>query len=196
MASEPQGGAEPQPPQQKRTLGNLLGKLAVDRRIEKLILHSRITDDADLARIIAKTSTTVLYGMLAVTALGTAGVDTKPFLAGIGVTGFAAGFALKEVATNLISGVLLVFSKPFTKGEYLKVLTGSGLEGEVESIDVRYVILRSQDKDKGQLGRIMIPSAVVYSNSLLVMPMPKDKNKDGSSAPPTATAKISTNAGP
>ena len=131
------------------------------------MINAGMTTDRDLARISAQTGTVVIYSIGIITALGTLGVDTKPFLTGIGVTGFAAGFALKEIATNYLSGLLLVFSKPFEKGQYVKVLAGSGMEGVIESIDIRYVILRGKDDTK-----IMIPSSVVYSNPIVVTSKP------------------------
>ncbi len=136
--------------------------------MEKLILRSKLTKDHDTARFVGKTAAITIYSFAGITVLGTLGVDTKPLLAGIGVTGFTVGFALKEIAANWLSGVLLMFGRPFQKGHYLKVLGGgSNLEGEVESIDARYVLLKTKDK-----GTIMIPSAVVYSNPILVLPKP------------------------
>lgn len=132
----------------------------------RLILRSKLTADHDLARFLANSGAFSVYGLATVTALGTIGIDTAPILTGIGITGFTLGFALKEIATNFLSGVMLVFGKPFRKGQWLKVLGTSGqqqLEGEVQSIDARYVLLRTKER-----GVVMIPSVVVYTNPILV----------------------------
>lgn len=142
-------------------------RLSLATPIESMLIRSKIVKDVDLARFISKTAAMTVYSFAGITVLGTLGVDTKPIIAGIGVTGFTVGFALKEIAANLLAGILLMFQRPFHKGQYLKVLSGSGLEGEVESIDSRYVLLKSKDK-----GMIMIPSSVVYSNPILVFPKP------------------------
>lgn len=150
---------------QTKTPSRLSRLFTLSRPIESLILRSRLTHDLDLARFLAKAGSISIYSIFGVTVLGTLGVDTNPIIAGIGVTGFTVGFALKEIATNFLSGVLLVFNKPFRKGQYLKVMgTAAGLhmEGVVESIDARYVLLR---KDTGLL---MIPSVMVYTNPILV----------------------------
>lgn len=149
----------------KRNWLQYIQQQKLTKKIESVILAAGLTSDKDLANILSQTSAVVLYSIATITVLGTVGVDTKPFLTGVGVTGFAAGFALKEIATNYFSGLLLVFSKPFKQGQYLKVLSGSGLEGEVESIDLRYVTLKTKNNS-----RIMIPSSVVYSNPILVSP--------------------------
>lgn len=134
------------------------------RPIYTFILKSKLTADPDLARFLAKSGAVSVYSLACMTALGTVGIDTSPLLTGIGITGFTIGFALKEVATNFLSGVMLVFGKPFKKGQWLKVLsTSTQLEGEVQSIDARYVLLRTKDKSL-----VMIPSVIVYTNPILV----------------------------
>lgn len=140
---------------------------SIARPIESLILRSRITRDVDMARFLAKAASIAVYSVAGVTLLGTVGVDTKPLIAGFGVTGFTIGFALKEIATNFLSGVLLVLNKPFQKGQYLKVMgaaAGQNLEGEVESIDARYVLLRSRER-----GLLLVPAVIVYTNPLMVL---------------------------
>ncbi len=100
--------------------------------IERFFLRSHIIEDEDLARLLSKTAAITIYAMFTVTTLGTLGVDTKPLLAGIGVTGFTIGFALKEVATNFISGIFLVINKPFVRGCRIKIHgSGGGIEGKI-----------------------------------------------------------------
>jgi small conductance mechanosensitive channel len=81
--------------------------------------------------------------------------------------GFTIGFAIKEIANNFISGLLLVWDKPFSRGQHLRVMVASQppLEGTVQSIDSRYVVLKTAEGKK-----LMIPSVVVYTNSLVVGP--------------------------
>lgn len=161
---------QPQTPQQTQPLdGHTEDPLSrhrysLVRPIYTFIIKSKLTADPDLARFLAKSGAVSIYSLAAMTALGTIGIDTSPLLTGIGITGFTVGFALKEVATNFLSGVMLVFGKPFKKGQWLKVLGSSALlEGEVQSIDARYVLLRTKDK-----AMVMIPSVVVYTNPILV----------------------------
>ncbi|CAF0726638.1 unnamed protein product [Adineta steineri] len=146
--------------------------LALSSPIERLFIRSHIIEDADLARLISKTAAVTIYAFIGITTLGTLGVDTKPLLAGIGITGFTIGFALKEVATNFISGVFLVINKPFVRGCRIKVHGGGGgIEGLVHYIDVRYVHLKTKDR-----GIVMIPSAVVYTNPFTVFPADDEAN--------------------
>ncbi|CAF1054607.1 unnamed protein product [Adineta ricciae] len=182
--------ASPTPP--ATTMQRVKRFLALSPPIERLLLHSRIIENEDLARLISKTVAVTIYAFISVSALGTLGVDTKPLLAGIGITGFTIGFALKEVATNFISGIFLVISKPFVRGCRIKIHgSGGGIEGLVHYIDVRYVHLKTKDRKPLWLssieilnllfsissgGVIMVPSAVVYTNPFTVFPADDDAN--------------------
>ena len=155
MSSEQQ-----KPPEHvtKKLFGNIAS------RLESALLRSGITADTDLVHLISRGATVGLVALAATSALGTLGVDIQPLIAGISVSGFAAGFAFKEIATNFISGTLLVLNKGFVKGQYLKVMSDKMvLEGIVTSIDARYVVLLTKDGNK-----LMIPSAIVYSSAILV----------------------------
>lgn len=158
------------PPQ--TTIQRIKRWLSLSPLIESFLLRSRIIEDEDLARLISKTGAVAIYSLVFVTTLGTFGVDTKPLLAGIGITGFTIGFALKEVATNFISGIFLVINKPFVRGCRIKIHgSGGGIEGLVHFIDVRYVHLKTKDR-----GIVMIPSSVVYTNAITVFPADDEAN--------------------
>ncbi|KAL3150325.1 hypothetical protein ABBQ32_000170 [Trebouxia sp. C0010 RCD-2024] len=129
------------------------------------ILRSGITKDDDVARFASKSAAIAIYTLAGFSLLGTLGVDTKPLVAGLGVGGFTVGFALRDVATNFVSGVLLVLQRPFEKGNKLRVHAGSTiLEGEVQSIELRYIVLKPKDQSI-----IMIPASIVYANPVVVV---------------------------
>ena len=159
-----------------------------------MIIHSKITDDTDLANFLSKTASITIYSFVGVTTLGTFGIDTSAIIAGFGVTGFAIGFALKEILTNFLSGIFLIFQRPFTKGSYVKIHgSGNGIEGLVEAIDIRYVHLKAE----GNGGIVKIPSAIVYSNPITVLKPIQTLDEENISAPavkePKTGAKIPEN---
>ena len=49
-------------------------------------------------------------------ALGTLGVNISALIAGLGLGGFALGFALRDILANLVAGVLILVYRPFTVG--------------------------------------------------------------------------------
>jgi small conductance mechanosensitive channel len=73
-----------------------------------------------------------------VTALGTLGVNISGIVAGLGLTGFALGFALRDSIANLLAGVLILLYRPFDVGDRIDV---SGLSGRVITVNLRYTEL-------------------------------------------------------
>ena len=56
-----------------------------------------------------------------ITALGTLGVNISAIVAGLGLTGFAFGFAFKDMLSNFISGILIFIYEPFKLGDTIEV---------------------------------------------------------------------------
>jgi small-conductance mechanosensitive channel len=95
-----------------------------------------------------------------VTSLSNLGVDVSALVTGLGLTGFALGFALKDVISNVLAGVLILIYKPFVKSDYIKV---KGHEGLVISTDLRYTVLRDEAGAK-----LYIPNAMLFVDALRV----------------------------
>ncbi|MFV0415274.1 MAG: mechanosensitive ion channel family protein [Chthoniobacterales bacterium] len=94
-----------------------------------------------------------------ISALGMAGVDVTALLASLGLTGFALGFAFKDILSNFLAGALILFYRPFVKGDRVAVLN---VEGKVEAIDLRYTQLKT-DKD-----HFLIPNSTLLSNIITI----------------------------
>lgn len=140
-------------------------RFSITRSLEYFILRTGLTDDADSARFFAKSVSIAVWTSAAITVAGTLGVDTKPLVTGLGVTGVTIGFALRDIAHNFISGMLLMLQRPFGKGSHVRVHINSvTYEGCVCSIDIRNVLIDSKDG-----GRLIIPSAMVYANPITVL---------------------------
>lgn len=128
--------------------------------IRKLIL--RICERADfntcvVLKLAGRTASIAILVFGAVTALGTMGINVSALVAGLGLTGFALGFALKDVLSNFIAGVLILLYRPFNVNDYITV---SGLEGVVTEIDLRYTTLAKE----GQ--KYLIPNSVLFTNTI------------------------------
>ena len=126
-----------------------------------IILHStgKIRLDPHLGMLMARVARITIIILGLVTALGTMGIDISAIVAGLGLTGFALGFALKDTISNLLSGVLILLYRPFTIGDNIKV---AGHEGKVVTIDLRYTELE-YEKD-----RILIPNSKLFTDPLVV----------------------------
>jgi small conductance mechanosensitive channel len=129
---------------------------AVLRTIISRLLSS-ISAAIHIRKLICSTVyyTVLILGLL--TGLSTMGVQMIPIIASLGLGGFALGFALKDVISNFLSGVLILIYRPFKEGDYLLV---SGCEGKVVEINMRYTIL------SGENTTYMIPNAALFTNPL------------------------------
>jgi small-conductance mechanosensitive channel len=132
--------------------------IAADRAIGRLSVFIR-ADTRDLLDLVRKTSRValVLFGL--VSALGTLGVNVLALVAGLGLTGFALGFALKDALSNLLAGALILIYRPI---RYRDRITVAGFEGTVVQVDLRYTVLERE----GQ--RILIPNAVLFTNPITI----------------------------
>ena len=113
-----------------------------------------------VVQILSETVKIILLVFGAITALGTLGVDVSALVAGLGLTGFALGFALKDTIANLVAGILILVYQPFDLADYIVI---SGKEGKVISIDLRYTILENQEK------KILIPNSLIFANTVTIL---------------------------
>lgn len=88
-------------------------------------------------------------------------------VAGLGLTGFALGFALKDSIYNLLSGVLILLYKPFKISNIIKV---AGYDGDVVSINLRYTELISDGN------KILIPNSKLFTDPITVFLQDDSKN--------------------
>jgi small conductance mechanosensitive channel len=93
-------------------------------------------------------------------ALGKMGINVTAMVAGLGLTGFALGFALRDVLSNFLAGALILIYRPFKVSDRIIV---TGLEGIVTDIDLRYTTLEAEGK------KILIPNSTLFTNPIQVI---------------------------
>lgn len=116
--------------------------------------------DENLMRFIGRAVYTAMLIVGAVTTLSKLGVNISALVAGLGLTGFAVGFALKDVISNALAGILIILYKPFQYGDCVKV---SSFEGEVAEIDLRYTKLNAAGQE------VFLPNSMLFSNAVTVI---------------------------
>ena len=123
------------------------------RIVERTRAHGPLGD------LLARVARVGLVILGFVTALGTLGVNIMGIVAGLGLTGFALGFALKDSIANLLAGVLILLYRPFEVGDRIDV---GGLAGRVTHVDLRYTEL---DADKE---RVLVPNSKMLTDPIKV----------------------------
>ena len=98
-------------------------------------------------------ATTLILG--ATVALNIAGIDLTVIIA---AAGFGIGFALKDIITNFLSGIMILAQKHFTIGDFIKV---NGTMGKIIDIQARATILKAIDGTK-----VIVPNGELFSNQV------------------------------
>ena len=142
-------------------LGILLGFWIVAIVVGRIVCRfgSRVPGNIDLYDFLGRVAKITLVTFGLVTALGTAGVNVSALVAGLGLTGFALGFAFRDILSNMLAGVLLLLYRPFARGDHINV---TGLDGLVAHIDLRYTVLQAENKT------ILLPNASLFTNPIIV----------------------------
>ncbi len=138
---------------------------AATRRLLHRISRRVDEDKRPLFELAGETLRYVLVAGGLITGLGTMGIDISALIAGLGLTGFALGFALRDAVSNLIAGVLIILYQPFRYGDRITV---AGNSGTVVGINFRYTVLEAEG---GTV--IHLPNSTMFSNSVLVAPRPE-----------------------
>ncbi len=97
---------------------------------------SRLATVLPLLRITAQVTICVIFGLLALSALG---INITPLLAGAGVLGLAIGFGAQKLVADIVGGIFFLIDDAFRVGEYVDV---GGTMGTVEKISIRSMQLR------------------------------------------------------
>ncbi|MBH0083790.1 mechanosensitive ion channel family protein [Salinibacterium sp. SWN167] len=78
----------------------------------------------------------------------------------LGVSGVVIGFAFRDIFQNLLSGILILFTRPFRIGDQI---VSSDHEGEVIDIQVRATRVRTYDNRV-----VVIPNSQLYTERVVV----------------------------
>ena len=126
-----------------RLSNNLLNRINMDEGIK----HSLISGFSFTGFIIS--------AILAIVAMG---VDLSNLAVIAGALSVGIGFGLQDVIKNLVSGIILLFERPFKVGDW--VLIG-GEEGKIKQINIRSTEVETFNK-----ASVIIPNATLISSSL------------------------------
>ena len=128
-------------------------KVIIQRIMDEKSIH------VNISRILAGIVKNIMLILGIITALGTMGVNISAVVAGLGLTGFAFGFAFKDMLSNFISGALIFVYEPFNLGDTIEV---EGKTGKVIDINLRYVTIEAENQ------KILVPNSISVSKIISV----------------------------
>ena len=128
------------------------------KRIVRRIMDEK-SSHANISQVLSGIVKNLMLIVGLITALGTLGVNISAIVAGLGLTGFAFGFAFKDMLSNFISGVLIFIYEPFKLGDTIEV---EGKTGKVININLRYVTIEAEDQ------KVLVPNSISVSKVIAV----------------------------
>lgn len=118
----------------------------------------RTSTEAHVNLLVAKLG---FFGVLVVgtvVTLSIAGANISVLVGSLGLVTVALGFALQDILSNFVAGIVLLLEHPFTKGDHIVTAETAGV---VEDIRVRATRLRTSD---GQL--VVVPNKLLFTQVL------------------------------
>ena len=134
----------------------ILAALAA-RSVERGMRRRVLLRDSLLLLTQLTRGTVLVFGTIL--ALEQVNFNVAGFVTGLGIVGFAIGFALQDIARNFIAGIILTLRQPFRIGNWVKVADYSGT---VTEINLRDTVIRTADGEK-----VILPNSNVFNTAII-----------------------------
>ncbi len=133
-------------------IGKLSGKLVI-----KILTKKNV--DKSVHHFLSKSTDVFIKIIFVIIALSKLGFDISSFVAALGAAGITAGLGLKDSISQFVSGIQILFNKPFNSGDFVEI---DGLTGKVQDIRFMNTTLITVDNK-----RIIIPNNHITANDLI-----------------------------
>ena len=138
-------------------LGYIIIGLLLKRFIRKI--GSKFELDEHIINLLCRTTMGLFIVLGVISSLTVIGINVSAIIAGLGLSGFAIGYALKDSISNLLSGILILLYKPFEVNNNIVI---GNHEGKIKHIDFRYTTLIN-DRDE-----ILIPNSKMFTDPITI----------------------------
>ena len=135
-----------------KLLLNIITKALQKARLEKAALT-----------LIRSVIRIVLYLLLVLIAASALGIDVTGVVALASVLTLAVSLAVQDALTNLIGGFTLLYTKPFSSGDYVEI---AGQGGTVQEIGLTYTKLTTPDNKTVSIPNSSVTSAQIINYSV------------------------------
>lgn len=128
-------------------------------RLALRALFRRFFEDETTESLIEQVIYYAIIAIGLIVAIDALGFEPQTVVTGLGLTGLALGFALKDIISNFVSGILILSLRPFDLGDQIAV---GATEGTVERIELRATQIRTYG------GRIaLVPNAELFTSRII-----------------------------
>ncbi|MBR6753539.1 MAG: mechanosensitive ion channel family protein [Clostridia bacterium] len=137
-------------------LGTLLMRI-INRTVKRILENSKLEKAAhSLIRTLVKTVMYVLFGLILASSIG---IDVTGIVALASVASLAISLALQNMLANVIGGFTLLYTHPFSSGDWVEI---AGQSGSVKEVGIAYTKLITADNKL-----VSIPNSAVVSAEIV-----------------------------
>ncbi len=109
---------------------------------EAIALEEQAKRSATLSHVLVRAVDVTVVLLAASIALGEAGFQLGPLIAGAGVVGLAIGFGAQTLIRDLLGGMFVLLENQYAAGDVVNI---AGIGGTVQSVNLRRTVLRDLD---------------------------------------------------
>lgn len=118
----------------------LILALWVSSAIEARLLRKAVGSDLSLRKAVSNATRALLMFLGLIIALSAVGIDLTALSVLGGAIGVGIGFGLQKLASNYVSGFVILAERSMRIGDNVKV---DGFQGRITDINARYTVIRS-----------------------------------------------------
>lgn len=123
----------------------------------KMLIRKNV--DASVHSFLRTIVSLLLKAIIILTVLSTLGVNVNSIVAAFGAAGLAAGIGFKDSVAQLASGMQILITKPFKKGDFIELENVSGIVNEIQIMNTT---LHTVDNKM-----IVIPNSHFTTNNII-----------------------------
>lgn len=145
-----------------RTIAFLVLGLVVIKIVQTIVRRGTLKSsklDKSASTFIYSVVTVVLYIALIVVLISSLGFSTAGIIAGFSAVALAIALALKDSLASLANGVIIIFTKPFKKGDYVQIGEYDGLIQDIRLFNTKILTYDNEE--------VIIPNNEILSTKII-----------------------------
>jgi small-conductance mechanosensitive channel len=132
----------------------------VSNKFGKAIIKKQVALDVPTKEVFSKLFEVSLFCIIMLLLLNVMGINLTTLAVFGGALGVGIGLGLQSIASNFVSGIIILLDKSLTIGDYVEL--DNGKTGFVREFRMRYTVLETYDgKD------LLVPNEMFISNMLI-----------------------------
>lgn len=144
-----------------RCIAFLVLGLIILKIVRSIVIRTTMKSrlDKSAATFIISIVTVVLYIALVIVVVSALGFSTAGIIAAFSAIALAVALALQDSLASLANGIIIIFTKPFKKGDYIEINGKDGLVQDIRLFNTKIVTYNNEE--------ILIPNNQILGSTLI-----------------------------